>query len=364
MSFLRSRQNSFLIFFILLSLSCSTESKNKTSMIVRSEFMYERAPFPSAHASTIVETGNILVAAWFGGTAEGNPDVGIWLSQYDGRHWSIPIEIANGLQPNGKQYPCWNPVLFQPVGGPLLLFYKIGPNPREWWGVVRTSLDYGCSWSPAVRLPEGIMGPIRAKPVELPDGTLIAGSSTEHNGWVVHIERFHESVINNETSWMGSWKTESLSLPSAWQKTGPLNDPKEFGAIQPTILVHSSKRLQVLCRSQQGVITEAWSEDAGCTWGKMSATSLPNPNAGIEVTKLMDGRFLLVYNPISQGRDKLALAVSKDGNKWCNVLVLEDSPGEYSYPAQIQSKDGLVHITYTWKRERIKHVVIDPSLIE
>ena len=268
------------------------------------------------------------------------------------------------VQPNGKQYPCWNPVLFQPVKGPLLLFYKIGPNPREWWGVVRTSNNFGCSWSSAIRLPEGILGPIRAKPVELPDGTLIAGSSSEHAGWVVHIERYHESVIDSVNSRLGGWKTESLSLPSAWQKIGPLNDPMEFGAIQPTILVHSSKKLQILCRSQQGVITEAWSEDAGCTWGKMSATSLPNPNAGIDVTKLRDGRFLLVYNPISKGRDKLALAVSKDWKKWRNVLVLEDSPGEYSYPAQIQSNDGLVHITYTWKRERIKHVMVDPSLIE
>lgn len=230
--------------------------------------------------------------------------------------------------------------------------------------MVRTSIDFGRSWSAAVKLPDGILGPIRAKPVELPDGTLIAGSSTEHAGWMVHIERFHESAIDDINSKMGNWKTESLSLASAWQKTGPLNDPKEFGAIQPTILVHSSKRLQILCRSQQGVITEAWSEDGGCTWSKMSATSLPNPNAGIDVTKLSDGRFLLVYNPISQGREKLALAISRDGNNWRNVIVLENSPGEYSYPAQIQSKDGLVHITYTWKRERIKHVIVDPSLIE
>lgn len=100
-------------------------------MIVRSGFIYEQAPFPSAHASTIVKTGNTIVAAWFGGTAEGNPDISIWLSLYNGRRWSVPIEIANGAQLDGKQYPCWNPVLFQPVNGPLLLFYKVGPNPRE-----------------------------------------------------------------------------------------------------------------------------------------------------------------------------------------------------------------------------------------
>jgi len=163
---------------------------------------------------------------------------------------------------------------------------------------------------------------------------------------------------------MNGWKTEHLSLRSAWKKTGPLNDPKQFSAIQPTILVHTPKRLQILCRSQQGIITEVWSEDAGITWSKMTSTSLPNPNAGIDVTKLRDSRFLLVYNPISHGRTKLALAISNDGKKWHSVQVLEDSSGEFSYPAIIQANDELVHITYTWKRNRIKHVIIDPSLIE
>lgn len=361
---MKNLQLSIATLFILYLLSCTDGSKKDTSAIIRSSFIYEQAPFPSAHASTVVETGNGIVAAWFGGTAEGNPDVGIWLSRYDGKRWSVPVEVANGLQPEGTRYPCWNPVLFQPTNGPLLLFYKIGPNPSEWWGMVRISNNSGGSWSSAIRLPEGILGPIRAKPVELPNGTLIAGSSTEHEGWVVHIERFPGSASDHENSRTEGWNAERLSLSSAWHKTGPLNDPEEFGAIQPTILVHSPERLQILCRSRQGVITEAWSEDAGHTWSKMTATSLPNPNAGIDVTKLRDGRFLLVYNPIPQGRNKLALAVSEDGHKWRNVLVLEDSPGEYSYPAQIQASDGLVHITYTWKRERIKHVILDPSQVE
>ena len=240
----------------------------------------------------------------------------------------------------------------------------MGPNPREWWGMVKTSYDCGQIWSAAEKLPNGFLGPIRAKPGELPDGTLIAGSSTEHAGWVVHMERFSGFKLSEFNSKNGSFKAESLSTAGAWQKTGPLNDPGEFGAIQPTILLHSAKRLQILCRSRQGIITEAWSEDGGLTWSKMSASKLPNPNAGIDVTKLSDGRFLLVYNPISKGRNKLALALSQGGTTWRSAVILEDSPGEYSYPAQIQSQDGLVHITYTWKRKRIKHVVVDPSLIE
>ena len=143
-----------------------------------------------------------------------------------------------------------------------------------------------------------------------------------------------------------------------------MNDPSQFGAIQPTILVHSKTRLQILCRSQQGVITEAWSEDGGKSWGPMAATALPNPSAGIDALRLRDGRFLLVYNPITKGRDKLEVAVSPDGKAWRRAVVLEDEPGEYSYPAAIQTRDGLVHVTYTWRRERIKHVVVDPAAIE
>jgi predicted neuraminidase len=93
----------------------------------------------------------------------------------------------------------------------------------------------------------------------------------------------------------------------------------------------------------------------------MAATTLPNPNAGIDAVRLTDGRFLLAYNPTTRGRDTLALAVSRDGTSWHGALVLEDGPGEYSYPALIQTRDGLVHVTYTWRLERIKHVVIDPA---
>jgi predicted neuraminidase len=318
--------------------------------IVLSEFIYERAPFPSAHASTIAETRDGLVAAWFGGSGEGRPDVGIWVSRKHGSKWSPPSMVADGAQPDGTRHPCWNPVLFLPSRGPLILFYKIGPSPREWWGEARTSVDNGRTWSSALKLPQGILGPIRAKPVELAGGALLAGSSTEHAGWTVHMERFAGTAAD-------------LGSAPAWRSVGPLNDAAEFGAIQPTILVHSPTRLQILCRSRQGVITEAWSEDGGETWSRMTATRLPNPSAGIDALRLKDGRFLLVYNPSPTSRDKLEVAVSPDGRSWRPAAVLENAPGEYSYPALIQAGDGLVHVTYTWKRERIRHVVLDPARI-
>ena len=329
-----------------------------SSVTVTADFIYQEASFPSAHASTIVETADGLVAAWFGGTGEGNPDVGIWLSRHDGVRWSRPVEVATGVGEDGSREPCWNPVLFQPSSGPLLLFYKTGPSPREWWGLVRTSSDRGRTWSDEIRLPDGVLGPIRAKPVELSRGVLLAGSSTEHDGWVVHMDRF-SADLETENGWQ-----EALASPHAWEQVGPLNDPDEYSAIQPTILFHSAADLQILCRSRQGLITQAWSHDGGLTWGPMLPTELPNPSAGIDAIALTDGRFLLVYNPTTRGRRRLAVAISDDGQTWRPGVTLEDAQdGEYSYPAMIQTDDGQVHITYTWRRQRIKHVVFDPSLL-
>lgn len=327
-------------------------------VVVRSEFIYEVAPFPSAHASTIAETDHGLVSAWFGGTAEGADDVGIWVARHENGLWLTPSEVADGVQSDGTRYPCWNPVLFQPSSGPLLLFYKVGPSPRAWWGVVQSSDDHGRTWSKAVRLPDGILGPVRAKPVERNDGTLLAGSSTEHDGWVTHLERFTLGRNDN-------WNLGAFGSPHRWSRSAPLNDADEFGAIQPTVLVHSHTRLQVLCRSRQGVITQAWSFDGGLTWGPMTRTGLPNPSAGIDALRLRDGRFLLVYNPLRRGRHRLAVALSTDGHDWKQVRLLEDASDdtEYSYPAVIQTTDGLLHVTYTWRRERVRHVVLDPRVL-
>jgi predicted neuraminidase len=321
--------------------------------VVMSEFIFEQAPFPSAHASTIVETQDGLVAAWFGGTRERDPDVGIWVSRREGSRWSTPVEVANGVQPDGTRHPSWNPVLFQPSGGPLVRFYKVGPSPDTWRGLVRISTNRGRTWSAAAKLPDGILGPIRAKPIELGKGSMLAGSSTEHDGWIVHMERY-----------TGDFSLASLGSAASWVKSGPLNTAAEFGAIQPTLLVHSPTTIQILCRTREKVIAESWSNDGGRTWTPLKATALPNPSAGIDSVRLTDGRFLLVYNPTASGRAKLDLAISPDGKTWTRALILEDSAGEYSYPAMIQARDGKVHVTYTWKRQRIKHVVVDPALIK
>ena len=318
--------------------------------VMLTEFIGEHPKTPTAHASTIVETLTGLVAAWFGGTREGATDVGIWMSRMTNGSWSDAVEVANGIQPDGTRFPCYNPVLFRSRDDVLHLFYKVGPQPAKWWGMHRTSRDGGKTWSKGERLPKGIIGPVKNKPVMLRNGTIISGSSTESIDatptWRVHFEISR----NNAKTW-------SRVVPAA--ATGP-----EIEAIQPSVLMYADGSLQALGRTRSSRLFETWSRDNGKTWTALALTTLPNPNAGADAVTLNDGRQLIVYNHSTTARSPLNVALSRDGKNWNQVIVLEDAAGEYSYPAVIQTGDGLVHITYTWHRQRIKHVVIDPMRLD
>jgi predicted neuraminidase len=323
--------------------------------VIAAEFINAGAPYPECHASTIVELApGQLAAAWFGGTKERNPDVGIWFARQEGGKWQPAVEVANGVQPDGaKRLPTWNPVLFQPKGGPLTLFYKVGPSPSTWWGMVITSADGGKTWSAPRRLPDGILGPIKNKPVVLADGTWLSPTSTEGNpdGWLVHFEL-------------------SRDQGATWEKVGPVKKGPGFDAIQPSVLFHKGGALQALCRTKQGVVAQTWSKDGGKTWSALTAIDLPNPNSGTDAVTLADGRQLLVYNHSGHRADEakgdrwpLAVAISEDGVTWRRSVTLETEPrtSGYAYPAVIQASDGKVHITYTYGRQVIKHVVLDPA---
>jgi alpha-L-rhamnosidase len=323
--------------------------QEKKKAIITDEFIFDKAPFPESHAATIAETPKGLITAWFGGTKERNPDVGIWVSRQVNNTWTTPVEVANGIVSDSVRYACWNPVLYQVPGGDLLLFYKTGPNVAGWKGWMKTSADGGISWSAPQALPQGFLGPIKNKPVRVNDSVLLCPSSTEGGGWKVHFEATKD---NGKT----------------WTMIGPINDGKTSNAIQPSILNYGNGKLQILCRSKERVIEQSWSEDNGRSWSAITATSLPNNNSGTDAVTLADGRQLLVYNHVktpagaSKGaRTPLNIAISKDGITWYAALVLEDSPiGQYSYPSVIQSADGYVHIVYTWRRQKIKYVKIDP----
>jgi len=303
------------------------------------EFIFERAPFPSCHASTLVELAHgELLAAWFGGSDEGRPDVAIWGARKSGGKWSEPFELAR--EPDIAAY---NPVLFFSGDKTLWLYYKFGPYPSSWTAARRSSRDRGSTWSEIERLPAGLYGPIKNKPLLLPDGTILSGTSVEsYRAWACWVER-------------------STDHGRTWTRHGPILVPGEpYGIIQPAIVPLPDGRLRMFVRATQriGRICYADSTDGGLTWTPAQPTILPNPNSGIDAVALRDGRIILVYNRTQKGRSPLNVAVSSDGEAWNNFLTLESEPGEFSYPAVIQSSNLNLHVTYTWNRKRIKHVEV------
>lgn len=339
-------------FCLFICVASCAQKSTVTDAIVLSEFLYESAPFPECHASTIAFTPEGLVAAWFGGTEEKNDDVEIWFSHRSEGGWSAPISVADGVEDSGSRYPCWNPVLHADPGGRLYLFYKVGPDPTSWWGMLKSSDDQGRNWSEARRLPEKMLGPVRNKPLLVHGDRLVCPSSTEHDGWRIHMELSDPEGRN--------WRLATMAG----------GDPAEV--IQPTLLKLGADTLLALSRNKHGNIMACISADAGENWGSLFAIALPNPNSGIDGVTLADGRHLLVYNHTSTPdnrwggpRSPINLAISDDGINWKAALVLDDEPGaEFSYPAVIQAPDGMVHILYTWKRKRIRHLVIDPGKLE
>lgn len=337
-----------ILLLVLCGIPLCSQEKWKSG-IIKDEFIYNESPFPSVHSATIEETPSGLVTAFFGGEYEGHPDVSIYVSRHQNNTWTSPEKVAEGIVNDTLRKACYNPVLYQVPGGELLLFYKIGKNVQGWTGYMIRSFDDGKTWSAPEALPEGILGPIKNRPF-LSGNKLICGSSTEDNGWQVHIE-FTED----------KGKT--------WRKTRPINS-KPWNIIQPSILSHRNGTLQIVCRSQDEHVISAFSKDEGETWSDPVALYLPNNNSGIDAITLHDGSHLMVYNHvrtkqsayIDKARTPLNVAVSEDGITWKAAAILEDSPiGEYSYPSVIQSKDGMVHIVYTWRREKVKYVQLDPS---
>jgi predicted neuraminidase len=331
------------LFLLVLCLWGNVSAQVQPEILIRTVLIDSNAPFKNCHASTIVALDKHReMAAWFGGTAEGKPDVAIWGCYIVNGKPGKVIELARGKDKSGAASPCWNPVLFK-RGKRLYLFYKVGPNPREWWGEYKTSDDEGLHWSFAIRIPDGFLGPVRNQPVVLSDGRWLFPSSTEaDNGeWKVQMETADPLLRN-------------------WRKERVLSD--SFGVIQPALL-RNGKGWRILCRSKQNVITESVADEKGQHWSVMKATSMPNPNSGIAAVTLRSGKHLLVYNPLVsgknwwEGRSVLRLAISGNGTDWQDILTLEEhASGEYSYPYIIQDEKGLVHITYTDQRRTIHYL--------
>lgn len=359
--------------------------------IVEDNFLYENASFPQCHAGTILELPNgDLIASYFGGTRERNPDVCIWINRKakGSDKWDEPVLVADGVFELGtpdallagindstteasagpilpyhkgtalKRKACWNPVLYQMPDGEIWLFFKIGLKVADWTGWVVKSKDGGKTWSEREALPKGFIGPVKNKP-ELINNRLVCGSSTEGDGWRLHFEIY--DLATKQWKYVGPIAAEDAIRTDRPEKMQPIF------IIQPSILKLKDGRLQVVCRTRNAKLGTSFSSDGGDTWSKVTLLDAPNNQSGTDAVTLKDGRHALIYNNFSTivgtpkgPRTPISIALSDDGTNWQHVITLEDSPiSQYSYPAIIQGKDGSLHCIYTWRRQRMAYKKID-----
>ena len=343
--------------------SFSEKLPTRSSSIVADEFLYTKASFPECHSATIAETKKgDLVATYFGGTKERNPDVCIWVSRKPkgAKSWTAPQMVADGVLCDTLRKACWNPVVYQIPGGDLAIYFKIGKSVSDWTGWMVRSKDGGKTWSKREPLQKDYLGPVKNKPV-MSKGRIIAPTSIESNGWRLYFEYSD----NMGKTWQ---RTDYVAADSCMQN-GKMRI-KDL-AIQPSIIFLNDGRLAAVARTRSEHVGVTYSADNGETWSRLKLLSLPNNNSGLDAVTLKDGRHVMICNekPIPHGikngkglRTPLSLMTSTDGENWEHWVTLEDSPiSQYSYPSIIQTADGHIHCIYTWRRQRIKHVEIIPD---
>lgn len=332
----------------ILAGGCAMAQTLPQATVLDSGLVYKTASFPSCHAATLCQTADSsLLVAFFAGKYEGASDVSIWTSRLirGSRYWTPPRKVASRFDPNGKQIPCWNPVLYRVPGkrDQVLLYYKTGTTIPKWMGHVLRSKDGGRTWKDYMPLMKGQLGAIKNKPVCI-GRKLVAPSSIEPD-WQPRFE------IGSKDGRV--WRVITVPRDTT------------IKAIQPAILTLPKDTLLALCRTKNGFLAETYSTDRGESWSAMRLTDIPNNNSGIDAITLSSGIHAMVYTPLGLTpgsefgpRTPLVLALSADGRHWTQVLTLEDQEGEYSYPTIIEGCDHTLHIVYTYHRTHIKYAHI------
>lgn len=330
------------------------------SPVVKSEFIFQSAPTPFSYAPTIAESGGTLVVAWYAGSADAKPDSKILLSRLVNNVWTAPIEVANGKGAGNARSPVWNPVLFQPATGPLLLFYKVGAAPTSWVGFVKQSTDGGKTFGAAKQLPNGVLGPIKNKPFQLNGSTLLCGSGVQRAN-VAPTDPNPPALLRFE-------QLTTLGLPAG---ASVPQTQAGISTFDPCILTLGGSKLVAFGRTKGlNFLFQVSSNDLGKTWGPVTMMSLPSLNFPCDGASLSNGQKLLVYNhyvpTTPTPNHPLTVATSTDALNWSAVAILETPAGQpgqdYSAPAVIQRANKQIEIVYAWKKMNIKRVVLDTAL--
>jgi predicted neuraminidase len=323
--------------FLVLSLAAMTA--------FQSELIFPPSPLlPSNHASTLAVMPNgDLLCAWYAGRHEGSRDVKIYASRREATsgRWSSPQVIADTPDRSDG-----NPVLFADQRGRVWLFFVTIHGLNWQWAriKVQNSDDGGRTWGPARIFRERRGWMTRSHPLELGDGRILLPLYNE---------------VRMRSVFMLSDDDGANFHPAGVIQTQP-------GNLQPSVVMLSDGSLLALLRhhGKPGRIWQASSTDQGRTWSPAKPTSLPNPDAGLDLVRLPNGHLVLAFNNSPTDRTPLSIALSEDdGRTWPWVRDLETDPGEFSYPSLAATPDGAIHLTYTWKRQSIKYATMTEDWI-
>lgn len=311
---------------------------------------------PMSHASNIIELSNgDILTVWYAGTYETSPNEAILLSRFrkDTSSWEDPRVIVDT-----PEKADGNPVLFEYYGDVYLFYVTI-----EGGGLPK---DIGSNYPEVIKSNRSLKGGWDTCPIKYRVSKDFGETFGEEMilrkewGWMIRNRLLKLSngevifPIYDEVNWRAIFGI-SKDLKH-WEFTGYITTPK--GCIQPAVVELENGRLLCLLRTRDRFIYKSESDDYGRTWSKTEPTALKNPNSGIDLIKLRDGRLLVVFNDSFGKRTPLNIGISNDNGKTWQVWSLESDEGEYSYPSVIQSSNGLIHLVYTYRRETIKHLVL------
>jgi predicted neuraminidase len=315
------------------------------------------ATAPSNHASFILALADgTRMVVWFAGSREGAGDVQLMLAINDKETWSAPRAIQS-VASNAKAFGHYtkkigNPVLFTADDGKIhLLFVSVALGG---WGGSRVahsvSADKGQSWSaptlwvtnPFLNISTQVRNPPLS--VKLDDGSM---------GWLMPA---HHEFMNKFP--------EYLVLNSAGNFLYKQRIPVGNGLIQPAFVAQGSAQLQAYFRPTNNQKQILFSHYQNGWDAAVQSTLLPNPDAGIAVAKWGE-KLLLAYNPSTDNRNRLALAVKDKASAWRTVAEIESGgeQGEFSYPSFALHGDE-IDLTYSYQRQFIQHTRFNTAWLE
>ncbi|HEY2325507.1 MAG TPA: sialidase family protein [Thermoanaerobaculia bacterium] len=333
-----------------------------SSATFRAEFL---PPIPGdfVHGATMLELPNrTLAAAWYGGTDEIMPDVKIYLSIYDQRAntWSVPAAIESAQHAKkslGLVKSIGNPVLYHDRNDYKLFF--VGVVAGGWSGgtiCMKSSPDL-VHWSAPVHVVSsplfdlGML--VRAAPVPFDDGTIA-------------LPVYHQ--LNAKWSAIARVDSEGHVLDLA-----RIADLRPL--LQPWLVQTSATDAVAFLRfshpHQPFAVTMSKTHDAGAHWSDVVPTPLVHRDSQVSGVLLSDNSMLVFYNGSAWDRRDLSVARTTDGGKhWSWPYHIEhDTTGndivrrEYSYPYVYRTRDGNIHVLYTWQRTRIRHLTFNEAWV-